>query len=600
MLNDLLELKKKRDQQKAQNAYKKALNALENHQEKQVILILDKAIQYDKAYTLACLEKSFHQYFKEETYDRAACLGYVLLQHCPKNFRLANKIGNCERKMGHHKEANAMYRHALKINKSFDWAIHNMAASMAKVGVYDGNIASLIKTYIKFDSLLMPDINYFEVPRNMDTLFLKFKHAEYCEKVNEMQSSILSHGEHDSEAAERKFSITAKMMKNKYLREAENLTYREKSDQICAKVAHQDWSIYTDTERTTLSWEIYNFVVQTLSPHKLYLKKKSIDNDFVQSDPFKLMKALLLKLIEEGIALKYLDMLLAIIYFLEGNKTQATDILKSLLSNYKENRFYNVNLGLIYYYSENRLMSFKHLVKGAVVLKDLEGYYLLSDIILLAQRKQVEKDYEKALTLYKIVAKETDDVRYLKNIGHILIELERYNEAIEVFLEIRKLVPKSKTVHQQLEKLIHILRRIGDDAIQENQLQTALDSFLTVLKIKRSMPEILRKAAAIYKKMGNQSEAYNLTKEREVLIVKLQEHQKEKERLTLIEKGKLFIKHKKFNDGIQCLNDAMLLKPDRKLYAYLSNLYIKLNFKKALLKLEDRWSKVNLDAPINP
>lgn len=560
-------------------------------------LYLDKAIGLDKKLILGLLEKGVDECIEKNLFAEGACLGYVLLHHQPKDYRLANKIGNCERKMERYKEANSLYRHALKVSQNFDWPLHNMAASMAKEDLYDGDIRKVIKMYIHFQSFLMPDINYFEEPEVMDSLFLKFKHEEYCTKVNELQCFLFSKELQDAEVMEKKFTISAKMMKNKYLREAENLEYREKANQVLAKIADQNWDIYTPQEKNTISWEIYRVVTQTFSQHKILLKDSTRNDDFIRSDHFQYIKNLLFKLQEVGSDLNYLDMLIAVIFFLEGDASGAIDILKKLLEKNRENRFFNINLGLIYFYKGNRLMAFKHLVKGAVVLQHLEGYYLLSDIILLAQRKQIEKDYDKALELYKIVANETNDIKYLKSLGAILVELGNYDDAIQVFLEIKAISPENETAKKQLQKLVLVLKNLGNEAWQSNHFQNALDYFLKILKIRRDIPEILRKTSLIYKRMGRHKEVFALDKEREELLARLRETEKEKERLGLIDKGKDFIKMRKFNDGIQCLNDALLLKPDKQLYTYMVSLYKKLKFSTALMKLEARWNRMYKEEP---
>ena len=46
-------------------------------------------------------------------------------------------VGNCARRQKNYKQANNLYRHALKINPKYQVAFYNLAASMGKVEKYD-------------------------------------------------------------------------------------------------------------------------------------------------------------------------------------------------------------------------------------------------------------------------------------------------------------------------------------------------------------------------------------------------------------------------------------------------------------------------------
>ena len=123
---------------------------------KRAMIDFYKALQDDPDEISKELEALFKRYKITANYDATLSIGLVLLKYHKKDFRLMTMLGNCARRGENYTQANNLYRHALKINPDYALAMLNLAASLAKIPVFDGRIQPLVRKYVKNNQLQLP------------------------------------------------------------------------------------------------------------------------------------------------------------------------------------------------------------------------------------------------------------------------------------------------------------------------------------------------------------------------------------------------------------------------------------------------------------
>ena len=151
--------------------------------------------------------------------DAIISLGINILQADPENIELANLIGNAYRKKHDWKRAENMYKHCLKYDAENNFAIYNLAATMAKVEVQDGMAVSAIKDFEKMSDFVLPDIkegieNLIDMQQHFAEEKDETDHEKKSEEIQEKEDTELP--ENIDAAGETNQSEEIKETKGKY------------------------------------------------------------------------------------------------------------------------------------------------------------------------------------------------------------------------------------------------------------------------------------------------------------------------------------------------------------------------------------------------
>ena len=139
---------KEDDKSEILKIFENAKNLLEKQFFDRAAVEFSKALSEDKEYASGLIMDLFQE-TQGSNPDAMIALGLNILQHYPDNVEMANLIGSTYRKKGDWNAAIKMYQRCLKNDPSHTNAAYNIAATIARADVYDGNAVSAIAEFEK-------------------------------------------------------------------------------------------------------------------------------------------------------------------------------------------------------------------------------------------------------------------------------------------------------------------------------------------------------------------------------------------------------------------------------------------------------------------
>jgi tetratricopeptide (TPR) repeat protein len=576
--------------QRAENYFHKAMEHLAGERFGLAAKELGSAIQVDVESTLPLLEEALDDHYRDNKMVACLTLGSVLLKHKTDDFRLANLMGNVQRRLGEIKKANELYKKAIGLNKKNDTALYNLAAGMAKVPLFDKHLKGLIDTYIEFESFLIPLSTFPRDPGIINHLTEMLNMKNYFGKVDRLQELILKKTLSQEEPDLEKMDLLIDRIKEKISQTIERSQKKPDVLKLLQDALDQDWKKISHGEKDRFLWDVLNLGL-------FVFRRSSLKNDKVDAEngPETLNKGLqsaidcFFRLKAEGYSYRYLDMIVALSHTLAGDDQQAIDELKDLSRSNPNDRYLNINLGLLYRKVGNRLLSLVYLLKGAYRLHELGGVCHLSEIIDKAGEIYQEGDLKKALEMYRVAAMETDSMEILEKIGEIMIALHRYSDAVQPFREIQRVDPDSALAAEKLKEIQDHYVFLADEFFESREFVKAAEHYEMALEISRP-PELLLKASKACKLQGDHKQEYALESEYRAAMSAVQEEGEEEIRLKYVKAGVKSMQNNDFQKAISHFNEAFRIRAGKEVFMYLSYLYKKLKHKQALLQLIRQWN----------
>ncbi len=569
----LRSIKKSRIQkayQKTDELIGRGLNLLDGKLYKQAMIEFQNAFEAVPEYAAKQLQKKFDEAVTVSDYESALSIGLVLIKVKKNDYELANTLGNCARRQKNFKQANNLYRHALKIKKNYINAFYNLAASMGKVEKYDGEVKESLNIFEKSDGYILPEyLGDQNIVEEIQKDMTQRNRQMRADKMADMQEAIEqkeAEGE-IHEADKLKFEFT------KFQKAGDEASH----EQICEGFRElisdleEDSSIEGKQEYLDM---IYNFGMYALT-------QKDPDTAIECFENLRNLKA----------DYKYLNMLTAIAKSYQGDLKSAIDIFVEGLGGEQNNRFFNVNLGLMYRKAGNRLLSTKYLAIGAALLDKSDGLYHLSDLVRIADESLEAGNLKKALKLYRIVVDEMDDPNIWSSIGEIYMNQEKYSEAVKAYQEILRIDPKSKHAELQLNEIHDIYRIKGEAFYRDSKFKAAATFYERALKVSRNA-ETIKELIAVYKLLKNHQKIEELTEELEQIQKEIKEQENEKRRQEHIKVGKMSMKRKDYKQAIESFEAAFRMKLDKDVFVYLATIYKALKRNEEMQMLLERWNKM--------
>jgi len=498
----LKSFKKNREQkviQKAEELLAKGISQLNGKLYKQAMIEFQNAYQLDPKTALVRLDKEFKHYLEMRDHEAALSIGLILIKIKPSDYELVNLVGNCARKQKNHKQANNLYRHALKINRNYSLAFYNLAASMGKVEKYDGDIKKSFKVFAGLKDYVLPE--YAENPdfgNRIEKTLQDTSNSNFELQVHNLEQQI-NHKESSGGYQEAKV-LGIQLEK---LRRKENQTSKEDYDNLYSELLGSKTSEeMTEDEKQDQLRNMYNFGIYLLNLKKTDMALK-VFHDVRDS----------------GKEFKYLDMLIAITMATAGHTKDAIKFFVDELGEEQYNRFFNINLGFMYKNIGNRLLATKYLAIGAELLEKSDGLYNLSDLLEIADQSATDGSYKKALKLYNVAVSEIQNADIWAKIGEVYVNLKKYDEATKAYREMLKLDPASQFANQRLKELHDIFCARAESFFHQSKFQASVSMYEKALRILRPA-ETIKQTASVYKVMNNAARVEALNQEYEEILKK--------------------------------------------------------------------------------
>lgn len=570
----LKSFKKNREQkiiQKAEDLLAKGMSQLNGKLYKQAMIEFQNAYQLDPNTALKRLDKEFTHYLEILDHEAALSIGLILIKIKKTDYELVNLVGNCARKQKNYKQANNLYRHALKINRNYPFAFYNLAASMGKVEKYDADVKRSFSVFSGIKDYVLPE--YTEDPDFGERIEKQLKStadANFQLQINNLEQQI-SNKEASGDYQEAKvLGITLEKLKRKGS-EPSKTDYEDYYKEL---ITVENPDEMTEEKKQDQLRNIYNFGIYLLNHKKTEIALEAFHH-----------------VRDSGTSFKYLDMLIAITMAVSGHTKDAIKFFVDELGEEQYNRFFNINLGFMYKNIGNRLLATKYLAIGAELLEKSDGLYHLSDLLQIADQSAMDGNHKKALKLYNVAVAEVQNVDIWSKIGDVYVNLKKYDEATKAFREILKLDPESKFANQQLKEMHDLFCARAESFFHKSKFQASASMYEKALRILRPA-ETIKQAASVYKVMNNTAKVEALNKEYEEILKKEREFETEKQRKEHIKLGRLHIRRKNFKQGIEILEQAFRMKLDKDVFVLLASVYKSLKRKVEMQDLLNRWNKM--------
>ena len=566
-------LKKSREQkahQKTEDLIKKGIALLDGKLYKQAMIEFQNAFESEPTYAAQRLDKEFQEAQGISDFEAALSIGLVLIKIKDTDYELANTLGNCARRQKNYKQANNLYRHALKINKNFATAFYNLAASMGRVEKFDNEIRESLHVFQKISNYIFPEyVGNPNIVNEIKAQLIENNKQLRADQMAEMEQVI----DEKEAAGEIHEADKLRFQFQRLQKKGEDPTH----DQYCEyfkSLIHDLEQTQTEDDNEAYLDTIYNFGIYALTQKDADTALESFKKLQVNTNRY-----------------KYLNMFIAIAKTYHNNVKEALDIFIEGLGSEQNNRFFNVNLGLMYRKAGNRLLATKYLAIGAALLEKSDGLYHLSDLVRIADENLESGNLKKALKLYKIVVEETQDPNIWSSIGEIYINQEKYEDAIASYRKILEIDPKSKHADLQLTEIHNIYKIKAESFFRESKFKASATFYERALKVVRDI-DTIKDTIAVYRLLKDHQKVEELTNELEELHIKAKEFENEKRRLEHIRTGKLSLKRKDYKLAVESFENAFRMKLDKDVFVYLATIYKAMGRNQEMQHLLERWNKM--------
>ena len=567
MVISLTKSSNKSEKNSDEDLYESGLVLIKGKLYKQAVSILSEAFSQDPGVIRRKLLAKFEIYSRAYEDEAVLAIGEVLYDDQKQDYEFLNKIGNSARRLKNYQKANDLYRKALRGNKNFKKAFYNFAASLAKVEKYDSEVQKAIEQFDGIKSYVLPD--YLNDPDIVNRITKKLNRE--VNKQNERIQALIADKE---KRLEENNTEEVKQLIHRIELEEQH-SYEPTYETVCRKLRQAfktNWKQQTIEEsQINLQYNLFNLGLYALSSNDAALASECFS-----------------KLKTGNCIIENIDLLIALTLDLNKGTDEAIERMSKLLSKNQENRYLNVNLGLLYKKTGNRLLSYRYLVKATELLEMSEGLYSLTDIQNRADEYLEIDNKAKALKLYRLVTNEIPGISAWMKIGEILLHREEFVEAIMAFHEIREIDITYKPAELKLMEIHDLYSEKADRLYRKKEYVEATEYYERALELFRNTV-CISKAIKAYNKLGDQESVNKYSKEIEQIERQKKEEELEKQRQVFIEKGKILMKKKDFNGAIVNFEEAFNMKPDKDVFMFLAYIFKGLKQSRRLSALMRRW-----------
>ena len=561
----LTKIRKARNRKQAEVIVKKGLNYLEDNFQHKAMYEFQKASELDAEIVSEYLSDRLEKSLKKNLYETALSIGSIIMKIKDRDFELANKLGNCARKLKRYKQANNLYRQALRFNRKYTIALYNLAASMGRIHHYDNDVKLLVDRFDKTEELVLP--RYRIAPDFIDRTIVRIKK----EKTAELEGSEVVTDQIDSEVEESDL-LALKTKKGK--KELLEPKYSEVCGSIRRLIELASKDLSTESRIAEFENYIFNLGLYALSKKDAGLAQKCF-----------------LQLKKRKSKIEYLDMLMTLAISVEDPSDEVMESMMKLLAEDKSNRYLNVNLGLLYKRQRNNLLSYKYLAMGALLLDQTNNVYCRNELLEMADKEIEIGNLKKAHKIYEMVNHEIENVHVKSNIGQILIYQNQYSAAIPIYKRILELDPKFDQANQKLDEIHDHYLKEGEEMFYVRKFSNSVKFYEKALSARR-LPETIKITANVYHQLMDFKAEKALLGEYRELKCQQKKKDKEKLRLDYVQKGKEHLLNKKFDEAVEFFEKAFSMKVDKDVFVYLAHILKTQKRTQELKYLMDRWKKM--------
>ena len=543
---------KQDDKQEIWDLFDAGKNLMESHFYDRASVEFNKALSLDKEFASELIVDLYME-MQGSNPDAMIALGINILQHNPDNIEMANMLGNTYRKKGDYNAAKSMYQRCLKRDPYFKNASYNLAATLARVEVYDGTAVSAIA---EFESL-----NHYQLPDN----------SEGEEKLYAIQGEVIKNEEISAEVE------TAGVKDESLMDFLEDHLDGEKVEEPQANDIQEEKK--TSSESSSESQEKERKV--EIDPEACF-QMISENHDDQQKETSELLNALGLyclthyhpeiavnsfqKLVQLHPEQIDFQCFLVLANGLEGNTGKAIDSLQKILIEHPFHRYSNVNLGYLFQKSGKTMKARTYFFITYKLLERSGGYYHIERILNRAEEHFNEDRGKKALELYEPLYEEINAPNLLNRIGKLQLLFSKLDEAVQTFRRVLKIDVKNAEAREGLKQLHQKFLMQLDNAVKKHDYEDAAKAFEKAIGIVKN-PKLMQRGIDINKMLKNETRANQLERMLKQMLEK-DSNQMVQEKISLAEEAE---KKGNYKAAVGYYEQAIRISPKHEIMVKMSD-----------------------------
>lgn len=508
-----------------QEVVERALDLMQGRLYKEALKLLVQGLKMDRPKVEKLITQRFSAALKTPDWEEALTWGNALFRLKGDDPDLANQMGNCARQLDKLPLANDYYRHGLKQAPTHKFLRMNLAASLAKFYKYDEEVEAALAMFDQVQPPLLPE--YTKMGRFIDRLVEDGKYPDFVALY----------------------------------------------DAVFQRLGEPQLPPETQVLDDALATNLYNLALLCL---------RNEDGDTALP--------IVLRLLKENKLFNGLEIMEACARHCSSSAEVKDRIegLKELLGTHPKDRYLLVNLGLLYREANNWLQSMKYLLTAVDLLEQSQGLYGLAEQFQIAERQYQAGEKEKSVTFFQVVVDQQPRIDAYTRLGEILFELERYEESLSHWLLLKQHFGEQPKGKEILDKAYAAFVAKAEQVRSETKASDAVHLYNWAAQIKPTS-EAYKAMAQIYHLLKDKDRAYDCEQMQAQLKRDEDAQALNDQREQLVALGKAAIQEKKYNEALDYLKQAFILKKDKDVFVLQAYLLKNLKRPKALAELMASW-----------
>ncbi|MBU3916062.1 hypothetical protein KKA14_11050 [bacterium] len=563
MLLPFTKIRQSKERKQAEHFVRKGLSMLEGNFFNKAMYEFQQAVELNPDIVSSMLTKQLENKLEDGRDEAALNIGLIVIKIQNDNYKLINTLGNCARKLKKYKQANTLYRQAFRINRAYDIAIYNLAASMGRVSKYDYDVKNLIDRFANINDYILP----------------RYKNGpDFIEKITEKLEKNRKEETHTKESNLETLKDDEATIQTSTTKppepEPKPVTYVTICEDIKDLIKWSSQDLSTPEKITRFEENIFDLGLYALSKNDTSLALKCF---------FQLKK--------RKSNMEHLDMLITLAMDIEQPSKKLVQHLMILLGEDKTNRYLNVNLGLMFKRKKNRILSYKYLAIGALLLDKTGGIYCRLELVEMADNELEVGNLEKAFKLYQLVDSEKDFIHVKLNIAQIFLYQNQLAEALLIYKKIQEIDPENEIPKIKLQEIHDNYFNKGEELFFVRKYSASAAFFDKALGACR-LPETIRKTSSVYRQLMDYKTANQLMNEYSILKKKNKSIDSEEQRKAYIQQGKAHLVQKNYDNALEYFERAFPMKADKDVFVYIAHILKAQNKTRQLKDHMLNWKKM--------
>ena len=275
---------------------------------------------------------------------------------------------------------------------------------------------------------------------------------------------------------------------------------------------------------------------------------------------------------------------------LTGKRQDAIDKLLQVLGKYPNHRYANANLGLLYQQAERVMQARRHFFITHKLLQRSQGYFDLEECLQRGDAYFEQRNFKRALEIYKPLIPEIESVDLLNRIGHLLLQKNNLDDAYKVFQRALRKDRSNTVARQELKAVREAYLEMAETDLKKPDLKAAVYKLEQAIAVLPTI-KVLKQLFIIYGEL----EDWKPQREVKKKIHEMEETELERQQQQLLKKAVQAEMSMDYKSAINSYEQALRVLPKRGIFLRMVNLCEKNNKKEIVPRLTSWFNQLEED-----